>query len=220
MEHDEATRSHAAERYVAHELSPAERDAFEEHFFDCRECAGDVRFELSFAANIRAVSRQQREQLQPALAPAAISARKWREWLRRRPSLAFSFAANFVLLAGFGYVLLTGTHDSAVARFTQPYFAPGPTHGAVDVHAVPPGERSYAVRFPAPAAASQTYSYEVLDANGKRQRSGSLPSPAIADGFLYLEIPLDSLPRGIHTLVVRGDAGGEMFSWSKLQNSP
>lgn len=218
MEHDEATRSHAAERYVAHELSPAERDAFEEHFFDCQECAADVRFELTFAANVRAVLRQQPE-VHPALAPVAVPARNWRDWLNRRPAMAFSFAANFALLAGLGFVILRSPHDSAVARFTQPYFAPGPTHGAGDVHVLAAGERAYAVRFPAPAAPSQSYTYEVLDANGKRQRSGSLPSPAIADGFLYLEIPLEGLPRGIHTLVVRGDSGGEIISWSKFQNS-
>src|ERR1039458_1978129 len=47
-------------------------------------------------------------------------------------------------------VVLTGTHESAGPRFTQPYFAPGPTHGAGDVHAIPAGETSYIVRFPAP----------------------------------------------------------------------
>jgi len=57
MAHDEAIRSQAAERYVAGELAPAERDAFEEHFFDCPECAEEVRWELVFAANARALLR-------------------------------------------------------------------------------------------------------------------------------------------------------------------
>jgi len=58
MEHEEAIRLHAAERYVARELSPTEQDAFEDHFFDCAECAEDVRFEVTFAANLRAVLSQ------------------------------------------------------------------------------------------------------------------------------------------------------------------
>ena len=49
MEHHEAVRSRAAERYVARELPPAERDAFEQHFFDCPECAQEVQFEQAFA---------------------------------------------------------------------------------------------------------------------------------------------------------------------------
>jgi hypothetical protein len=217
MEHDEAIRWQAAERYAAHELSPAEQDAFEEHFFDCRVCADDVRFELTFAANVRAVSLEQRAERQPALEPPGAKFwEEWRERLRLRPALAFSLAANFVLAAGLGYVLLTGTRESARPRLIAAYFAPGPTHGAGDVHAIPAGVALYEVRFPAPAAASRSYSYEVLDANGKRESSDSLPAPASGDGFLYLQIPLDSLPAGIHTLVVRGP-GGEAVSWSRFR---
>jgi hypothetical protein len=219
MEHDEAIRSHAAERYVARELSPAEQDAFEEHFFDCQECAEDVRFELTFTATVRAVSREQQAERQPATAPPkAVPWEKWRGWLRLRPALAFSFAANFVLAAGFGYVLLTGIRDSAGPRFTQPYFAPGPTKGAGDVHAIPPGEAVYAVRFPAPAA-SHSYSCEILDAAGKRESSGPLKAPASEDGSLYLQVPLGSLPAGVHTLVVRGGPDGEIVSWSRFRIS-
>jgi hypothetical protein len=220
MEHDEAIRSQAAERYVAHELSPAEQDAFEEHFFDCQKCADDVRFELTFTANVRAASREQRAERQPAAEPPRASSwEKWRDWLRLRPAMAFSFAANFVLAAGFGYVLLTGTHESAGPRFTQPYFAPGPTHGAGDVHAIPAGEASYVVRFPAPSATSQSYSYEILDAAGKRESSGSLKAPAGDDAYLYLQAPVRSLPGGIHTLAVRGGPGGEIVSWSRFRIS-
>jgi hypothetical protein len=217
MEHDEAIRSHAAERYVAHELSPAEQDAFEEHFFDCQECADDVRFELTFTANVRAISREQRAERQAAPEPPRARSRaKWWDRLRLRPALAFSFAANFVLAAGFGYILLTGTHESAGPRFTRPYFAPGPTHGAGDVHAIPAGETSYEVRFPAPSAASQSYSYEILDAAGKRESSRSLKAPAAEDGYLNLQVPVRSLPAGIHALVVRGP-GGEIVSWSRFR---
>jgi hypothetical protein len=220
MEHDEAVRAQAAERYVAHELSPAERDSFEEHFFDCQECADDVRFEITFAANARAVFREQRTEHRPAPEPrGAGSPGSWVAWLRPRPALAFSFAANFALAAGLGYVLLTGTHELVVPQFTQPYYAPGPTHGAEDVHAMLPGESFYQVRFLAPGAANQSYSYEVLDAAGKRESSGSLKAPASEDTNLYLQLPVRRLPAGVHTLVVRGGEGGEIVSWSKFRIS-
>lgn len=220
MEHDEAIRSQAAERYVAHELSPAERDAFEEHFFDCPECADDVRFELTFAANVRAVSREQRAAHQPAPEPSRGGAWEgWRNRFRLRPALAFSFAANFVLAAGFGYVLLTARHESARPRFTQPYFAPGPTKGAGDAHAIAAGAATYEVRFPAPTAAGQSYSYEILDAAGKRESADSLSAPASEDDSLYLQVPIGNLPNGIHTLVVRGGPGAEIVSWSRFRTS-
>jgi len=59
MDHATALRLRAAERYRTHELTPAERDAFEEHFFECPECAAAVRLEQAFAANARAALRDQ-----------------------------------------------------------------------------------------------------------------------------------------------------------------
>ncbi len=43
MDHIEAVKTLASERYLLGEMSAAERDAFEDHFFSCRECAHDVR---------------------------------------------------------------------------------------------------------------------------------------------------------------------------------
>ena len=52
-EHRAAVESMAAERYVLGEMEPAERDAFEDHFFDCIECSSDVRDETKIGAGIR-----------------------------------------------------------------------------------------------------------------------------------------------------------------------
>lgn len=51
-EHRAAVDSKAAERYVLGEMEPAERDAFEDHFFDCIECSSDVRDETKFGAGV------------------------------------------------------------------------------------------------------------------------------------------------------------------------
>ncbi len=49
-EHRAAVESMAAERYILGEMEPAERDAFEDHFFDCAECSSDVRDETKIGA--------------------------------------------------------------------------------------------------------------------------------------------------------------------------
>ncbi|HSY49755.1 MAG TPA: zf-HC2 domain-containing protein [Thermoanaerobaculia bacterium] len=54
-EHQAAVKSMSAERYVLGEMEPAERDAFEEHFFDCAECSSDVRDETKIGAGVRRV---------------------------------------------------------------------------------------------------------------------------------------------------------------------
>jgi hypothetical protein len=60
VEHDIATTSYTLERYVLGELSESDRDLFEEHYFDCAECAGQVRDFSEFATGARAVLAGQR----------------------------------------------------------------------------------------------------------------------------------------------------------------
>ena len=43
MTHADAIRTLAVERYLLDEMPEIERFAFEEHFFDCAECADDLR---------------------------------------------------------------------------------------------------------------------------------------------------------------------------------
>jgi Putative zinc-finger len=48
MDHLQATELTAVEKYLLDELTPQEREAFEEHFFDCQDCAIDLRATATF----------------------------------------------------------------------------------------------------------------------------------------------------------------------------
>ena len=48
MDHHQATQLTAVEKYLLDELTPEVRDEFEEHFFDCQDCATDLRATASF----------------------------------------------------------------------------------------------------------------------------------------------------------------------------
>jgi hypothetical protein len=48
MNHEEAIKRGSVEKYLLNELAPSERDEFEEHFFDCPDCAADVRATAAF----------------------------------------------------------------------------------------------------------------------------------------------------------------------------
>ena len=48
MDHNQATQLTAVEKYLLDELPPELRDEFEEHFFDCQECATDLRATAGF----------------------------------------------------------------------------------------------------------------------------------------------------------------------------
>ena len=49
MDHNESIRLQAAVKYVLGELSPAQREEYEEHYFDCAECAVDIKALATFA---------------------------------------------------------------------------------------------------------------------------------------------------------------------------
>lgn len=55
MKHEFATTTHAAERYLLHEMTAEERDAFEEHYFACDVCAEDVKLTSQFIEAAKAV---------------------------------------------------------------------------------------------------------------------------------------------------------------------
>ena len=48
MDHNEAIQQMVAERYLLGELTAEQRDAFEEHAFDCPECSLDLRAGAAF----------------------------------------------------------------------------------------------------------------------------------------------------------------------------
>jgi hypothetical protein len=95
MEHIEAKSMHAAEKYVLGELTGELREQFEEHYFDCAECALDVRAAAAFIATSKEVFQE----------PVAVSvgaAREpkrvhgWRGWLK--PLIAVPAMAALVMV--------------------------------------------------------------------------------------------------------------------------
>src|ERR1700751_56088 len=55
MDHKEAVRQNATERYLLDELDPELRDQFEEHLFDCQDCALDVRAGAMFVEQSKVI---------------------------------------------------------------------------------------------------------------------------------------------------------------------
>jgi anti-sigma factor RsiW len=59
VDHKTAVELLTTEKYVLGELSPAERDEFEEHLSDCHRCMEDLATVEMFVANGRAVFSEQ-----------------------------------------------------------------------------------------------------------------------------------------------------------------
>lgn len=98
MDHDEAVRLKATERYLLDELDPDLRDEFEEHMFDCQECAVDVRAGAMFVEQSK-VALAETPTAAPVYVPASHPTPGWLAWLRP----AFTAPVLALLLAVIGY---------------------------------------------------------------------------------------------------------------------
>ena len=83
MDHSEAVRLQAAEKYVLGELQGTLRDDYEEHCFDCVECALDLKSAAAFVDASRQLFREEAAASALATAGAARQASPRVTWLQQ-----------------------------------------------------------------------------------------------------------------------------------------
>ena len=93
MDHELAIKNQSVERYFLGEMEPTEREAFEEHFFECELCADDVRATSAFVENAKDILKERKTWPKPA-------ERGWMGWFR--PAFATGALAA-LCLAVIGY---------------------------------------------------------------------------------------------------------------------
>ena len=59
MDHAEALKTKATEKYFLGELTPQQREAYENHYFDCHECAADVKSTALLMDNAREIFHEE-----------------------------------------------------------------------------------------------------------------------------------------------------------------
>jgi len=117
MDHSEALRLQAAEKYLLGELTAALRDEYEEHYFDCRECAADIKAAVAFLDASRAQFRLEPREV---LREKEHGEQGWFPWLRPAlllPALTVLAAAlayqSFVTIPGLKRATATPTAGQA-----------------------------------------------------------------------------------------------------------
>ena len=105
MTHQHIQDSEVIERYVRQQLTPDERQAFQEHYFACDECFDQVQMSARFIAGVREASRSgvlaaESEQRAPIL-PALFYPNWIRNWAV--PALAMSFLVAALLLGTWAF---------------------------------------------------------------------------------------------------------------------
>src|ERR1700678_3664544 len=104
MDHNQAVREKATERYLFNEPDPGVRDQFEEHLFDCQDCALDLRAAAMFVEQSKVVLSEKPEAVTVRV-PAAVPARSgwfgsiWFGWMR--PAFAVPVLALLLVVIGY-----------------------------------------------------------------------------------------------------------------------
>ena len=120
MDHQEALGLAAAERYLLGELSPLERDNFEEHFFGCHECATEVRVTSQFLDGAR--RELARAPVQERIARAPAKRPTLSEWLATlwKPAYLAPVMALLLLAIGYQSLVVYPRLVHTVAQLRQP----------------------------------------------------------------------------------------------------
>ena len=225
--HDRASESHAAERYLLGELSAAEAEEFELHYFECAECAEDVESGEQFIANARAVFADRAMASEPARAARQASKssrplsqdkqgksrRSFREALAAWMQPSFAMPAMAAALLGAvalyqGAVLIPELRKAAdAAQSPVPVVLEAEVRGEPAPTTIPAGARFLALSLdlpPEPRFAS--YVCDLSDPGGGRILS--VPCSATSDGKPML-IGVDIVSKGLkpgrkYTLSVTG----------------
>ena len=118
MDHPEATRLMAVEKYLLDEMPPELRDEFEEHFFGCPECAADLRATEAFLG-----AAKQELEAAPLRKPAAAEKKSPFEFLWK-PVFALPAFALLLLVIAYQNIVVYPHLASEVAQLQAPQIAP------------------------------------------------------------------------------------------------
>jgi anti-sigma factor RsiW len=127
MDHAEAIATHAADRYLLGELTAVEADSFEEHFFDCAECADELRVGMRFMNGGRGLAR---ETTAPAAAPVMPIAERR---AKRSVWIPAAIAAALVLAIGAPLLMQQQRDTPSLEAASQASFLLADSRAASDV---------------------------------------------------------------------------------------
>jgi hypothetical protein len=211
MDHEEALQAQAIERYLLGEMAGSEREAFEEHYFICTECAEALTTGAILVDNARDVFKE-REQKH-----SDCAAWDWlRNWFTRRAMIPALAALALLMITGYLELVTVPRLKDRLAATTaaQPiavFALHSASRGAGQVISVPQGARFYTIFVDLPPVSTAAYFCEIRDASGFVRVSVKVPRSETSD---TLNLLLDSsrTPPGEYTLVVRTspDASSEV----------
>jgi hypothetical protein len=219
MNHREAVNMMAAERYLLDELGPDAREEFEEHYFDCQECALELRAGSAFvdAAKDQLSGLKTDYQVRAHAAASSLKPRLWESWWR--PAFAAPVFAAMVLILGFQNLVTLPTLRKAANEPRIVVVAP--LHGGTRGSDRPTfsADRDHGLALPIELSAEPglpfavSYSFDLRDPQGNiAWNTSTLATAQDANGeqALSIVIPGRMLRNGTYSLTITSvSANGE-----------
>jgi hypothetical protein len=197
MNHDEAIRIMGTEQYLLNELSPELREQFEEHFFDCPECAADVRAGALLLEQTNRIFAAEAAAPRGEVLAVAAARPGWLAWLRP----AFAAPALALLLAIVVYQNWPTHQNPQVLQAA--YVTIGSRGGSVPTVSVSQGQ-GFLLRINVPQEQCYTsYFADIYGPEGKIRSSVNLPVSAGNDTY-FVQMPGGIYNDGVYYVAIRG----------------
>jgi hypothetical protein len=223
MNHQEALREMAVERYLLGELSGASLDSFEEHLFECSECAVDVKSGVTFIDVART------ELSAPRREPASRleSPRRWASWLTSPWVLAPALATCLFALS-FQTFIVQPRMKLEVARAQTPailnplVLANAGARGDSIPEVVAPEHGSFVISLDVPSTGDfSSYLCSLYAPDGSLLWQTTI-TPEQARDALLINIPTSKTKEGLNTFLIQGlptseSSGGTLKDLAKYR---
>jgi hypothetical protein len=215
MEHSEAVRLQAAEKYVLGRLPKEQHAAYEEHYFECPACAQEIKATVAFMESAKQVVRE--EAFEPVGARAVSpTAPGFFGWLR--PAFTVPVFAGLLLCIAYqNAVTIPRLKDSPSSQMGQPISSAfslrgsvrGGNEGGDTANKVPvrPGQ-SFTLNFDfTPTGTFSAYDWQLQDQAGRAVKSGHMSGEKKYQA-VSLNVAGGVESAGKYSLVFFGSAGG------------
>jgi hypothetical protein len=195
----------AAERYLLGQMSDADRDKYEQHFFSCAACAEEVK------ATARLMDTCQQVLNGPAAVASIASRPKRHAWFPRASVgiVSGALAATLALVAYQNVVTIPSLRQSATPRALTAFsFVAFNTRGAADRTIAAPRNQPFLIYFDIPPG-QQAVRYEgrILAEDGRIVATTDVSEKQAQESVPFM-IPAGQLAPGSYTLVVTARTDG------------
>jgi len=210
MDHTESIRLMAAEKYLLGELTPEQRDQFEEHFFGCQQCALDVRAGAALVEHSKVVLAGP-VAVSPVRTPVAAKPGPF-AWLHP----AFVVPVLALLLVVVGYQNLV-TYPQLKQLASSPQILPwasvnvstrGTSTTQISTH---PREGFHLLVNIPPDSRYASYTFDLSSPSGRLEWSRTVPATS-SDEARSIYVPGANQEQGIYTLAVRANTTANQSS--------